>query len=223
MKQVQVKRHKELMRTLGLDPIPPRTPLHARITGTLQQDGYAESEKVVFESRPRFYVTAHVYVPEPANRAQQEKFPVIVNVNGHWAHKKDEDRVQLRCAFQALRGAFSPSPSIALASASRRQQPHRAASGRRPQRLGARRRRHERDRLLRLGHDKGARLHRDPTRHRHGPRRSHRSFRRRLGNTLPPSPRTAGTKPQSRSCTCRACSKRRTTAASATTSLVRLR
>lgn len=94
----RARRRGELMRSLGLDPLPTRTPLNARVTGVLQRAGY-RIEKVVFESRPRFYVTAHVYVPET-----EGKHPVIVNVNGHWAHKKGEDRVQLRCAFQALRG-----------------------------------------------------------------------------------------------------------------------
>jgi dienelactone hydrolase len=90
---------KELMRSLGLDPMPAKTPLNARITGVLQRNGY-RIEKVVFESRPRFYVTAHVYVPDKA----QGKLPIIVNVNGHWAHKKGEDRLQLRSAFAALQG-----------------------------------------------------------------------------------------------------------------------
>ncbi len=94
----RTRRRAELMRGLGLDPLPPRTPLNARVTGVLQRQGY-RIEKVVFESRPRFYVTAHVYVPDSAG-----KHPVIVDVNGHWAHKKGEDRVQLRSAFQALRG-----------------------------------------------------------------------------------------------------------------------
>lgn len=94
----RARRRGELMRSLGLDPLPTRAPLNARVTGVLQRTGY-RIEKVVFESRPRFYVTAHVYVPEAAG-----KHPVIVNVNGHWAHKKGEDRLQLRCAFQALRG-----------------------------------------------------------------------------------------------------------------------
>lgn len=97
------RRRTELMRSLGLDPMPERTPLNARVTGVLQRDGY-RIEKVVFESRPRFYVTAHVYVPRPELGSTTGRFPVIVNVNGHWAHKKDEDRVQLRCAFEALRG-----------------------------------------------------------------------------------------------------------------------
>ncbi|MCB8932890.1 MAG: acetylxylan esterase [Fimbriimonadaceae bacterium] len=94
----RARRRAELMRSLGLDPLPSRTPLNARTTGVLQRSGY-KIEKVVFESRPKFYVTAHVYVPDAPG-----KHPVIMNVNGHWAHKKDEDRIQLRCAFQALRG-----------------------------------------------------------------------------------------------------------------------
>lgn len=93
-------RKKELMRALGLDPMPAKTPLNARVTGTIQRNGY-HIEKVVFESRPKFYVTCHVYVPDTLNKA---KLPIIVNVNGHWAHKKDEDRIQLRAAFQATQG-----------------------------------------------------------------------------------------------------------------------
>ena len=97
---VRAARKRELYRTLGLDPMPPKTPLNARMTGVLRGAGY-HIEKVVYESRPRFFVTAHVYVPDGPGPARR---PVIVNVNGHWAHKKDEDRIQLRCQFQALQG-----------------------------------------------------------------------------------------------------------------------
>ncbi|AIE86247.1 acetylxylan esterase [Fimbriimonas ginsengisoli] len=96
----RARRRKELLRTLGLDPMPAKTPLNARITGRIQRNGY-HIEKLVFESRPKFYVTAHVYVPD---RPAEAKMPVIVNVNGHWAHKKGEDRLQYRSAFQALHG-----------------------------------------------------------------------------------------------------------------------
>ena len=97
--KLRVERKHELMRSLGLDPMPEKTPLNARLTGTIQRTGY-RIEKVVFESRPRFFVTCHVYVPDTANG----RLPIIVNVNGHWAHKKDEDRIQLRSAFQATQG-----------------------------------------------------------------------------------------------------------------------
>lgn len=98
----RIRRKNELMRSLGLDPLPERTPLNARLTGVIRRKGY-KIEKFVFESRPRFFVTAHVYVPD-SEEGPQTKYPVIMNVNGHWAHKKNEDRIQLRCAFQALQG-----------------------------------------------------------------------------------------------------------------------
>ena len=99
-------RKHELLRTLGLDPMPARTLLNARVTGRIQRDGFY-MEKVVIESRPSFFVTMHVYVPGvyPAEGAHSDhSLPVVMNVIGHWAHKKDEDRVQLRCEFQALQG-----------------------------------------------------------------------------------------------------------------------
>ena len=34
----------------------------------------------------------------------KRRLPVVVHVNGHWAHKKGEDRLQLRAAFCALQG-----------------------------------------------------------------------------------------------------------------------
>ncbi len=92
---------KELMRALGLDPLPERTPLNARITGTLKRDGY-RIERLVFDSRPNFPVTALVYVPDPAPAGT--RFPVIVNPHGHWNHKKAEPVVQTRAISQALRG-----------------------------------------------------------------------------------------------------------------------
>lgn len=45
---------------------PERTPLHARITCVLKRDGY-HIEKLLCESRPGFFVTGHVYVPESAD------------------------------------------------------------------------------------------------------------------------------------------------------------
>lgn len=94
------RRKIELNRSLGLEPMPPKTPLNARITGTIQRNGY-RIQKLVFESRPNFFVTGHIYLPDPMPTG---KLPVVMHVNGHWAHKKNEDRVQLRAAFCALRG-----------------------------------------------------------------------------------------------------------------------
>jgi len=96
----RARRKKELMRSLGLDPLPPRTPLHARVTGVLRREGY-RIEKLVFESRPGFPVTAHLYVPDGR---EGERLPVIVNPHGHWRHKKAEPVVQSRAIAQALHG-----------------------------------------------------------------------------------------------------------------------
>lgn len=59
----------------GLDD--PRNPLNARKTGTLDRDGY-RVDKVFYESRPRFYVTANLYVPKGAG-----PFPAVLQPVGH--------------------------------------------------------------------------------------------------------------------------------------------
>lgn len=94
------EKKRELLRCLGLDPLPPRTPLHARVTGSIERSGY-RVEKVVFESRPGFPVTAHLYLPRKPDRVP---LPVIVNPHGHWKWKKFEAVVQKRAIAQALHG-----------------------------------------------------------------------------------------------------------------------
>src|SRR5260370_27582849 len=56
---------------------PAKTPLNPKITGTLTRDGY-RVEKLVFESMPRFYVTANVYVPDGPG-----PFPAVLGTAGH--------------------------------------------------------------------------------------------------------------------------------------------
>ncbi|MCK6448714.1 MAG: acetylxylan esterase [Planctomycetes bacterium] len=99
----RARRKREFLRSIGLDPLPPRTPLNARITGTLQRDGY-RIEKLVFESRPGMPVTAHLYVPDGLVAGGGAKLPVIVNPNGHWQHKKSEPTVQARLIHQVKHG-----------------------------------------------------------------------------------------------------------------------
>jgi len=87
-----------LLRGLGLDPMPERTPLEARVTGVLDRDGY-RIEKIAFQSRPDFWVTAHLYLPDGDG-----PFPVILNPHGHWGWKKTEPVVQARLIAQAKHG-----------------------------------------------------------------------------------------------------------------------
>lgn len=95
-RKAEGRRH--LLRGLGLDPLPERTPLHATVTGVLTRDGY-RVEKIAFQSRPDFWVTAHLYVPDG-----EGPFPVILNPHGHWGWKKTEPVVQARLIAQAKRG-----------------------------------------------------------------------------------------------------------------------
>jgi cephalosporin-C deacetylase-like acetyl esterase len=58
-----------------------RTPLNPRVTGVVERPGY-RIEKVAFESRPRLYVTANLYVPAAAGRRPAILGPLGHSVNG---------------------------------------------------------------------------------------------------------------------------------------------
>src|ERR1700730_12348 len=78
--QREVERH--LLEMVGGLPSE-RTPLHPRIAGTVQMDGF-RIEKLIFASLPGFYVSALVYVPEDKNK----KHPAILVPSGHAANGK---------------------------------------------------------------------------------------------------------------------------------------
>src|SRR6266850_710864 len=59
-----------------------RTPLNPRVTGIVERPGY-RIEKVVFESRPRLYVTANLYLP-----AAEGRHPAILGPLGHSGNGK---------------------------------------------------------------------------------------------------------------------------------------
>jgi cephalosporin-C deacetylase-like acetyl esterase len=70
-------------------PWPERTPLSARVTGIVERDGY-RIEKVIFESRPEFPVTANLYVPV----GRQHPLPGVVALCGHSANGKAHETYQ---------------------------------------------------------------------------------------------------------------------------------
>ncbi len=59
-------------------PLPEKTPLNARITGVVERDRY-RIEKVIFESRPGFLVTANLYIP----KGGRAPLPGVVATCGH--------------------------------------------------------------------------------------------------------------------------------------------
>ena len=66
----------KIRRSFG--PAPEKTPLNPRVTGVVERDAY-RIEKVVFESRPGFLVTANLYVP----KGRSEPRPGVVGTCGH--------------------------------------------------------------------------------------------------------------------------------------------
>ena len=73
--QRQKEARKKLAEAVG--PFPAKTPLNAKVTRTVSKEGF-RVENVVFESRPRFYVTSSLYLPEgPGKR------PAIIFCSGH--------------------------------------------------------------------------------------------------------------------------------------------
>ena len=94
-----------LWRLIGGEPA--RTPLNARTTGSLQREGY-RVEKLVYESRPRFFVTALLYVPT----AGRPPYPAVLFQSGHVDQGKAYEPYQRCCQALAKRGflvlAFDP-------------------------------------------------------------------------------------------------------------------
>ena len=70
-------------------PEPERTPLNSRITGVLERDGY-RVEKLIFESRPGFFVTGNLYVPTGI----EHPMPGVIGTCGHSSNGKAEAAYQ---------------------------------------------------------------------------------------------------------------------------------
>lgn len=63
-------------------PLPAtRTPLNAKVTGVHQDPRGFRVENVIFESRPNFFVTASLFVPDNATH----NTPAVLFASGHWA------------------------------------------------------------------------------------------------------------------------------------------
>jgi acetyl xylan esterase AXE1 len=71
-----------------LGGLPERTPLNAQVTGREQRDGY-RIEKVIFESQPKHFVTAILYLPEG-----EPPFPGVLVPCGHSSNGKARDLYQ---------------------------------------------------------------------------------------------------------------------------------
>jgi cephalosporin-C deacetylase-like acetyl esterase len=79
--------------------LPEKTPLNAKITGTLERDGY-RVEKLIYESQPRYYVTASVLVPKTG----RAPFPAVIGTAGHSLDGKAYEVYQRAWIGMAKRG-----------------------------------------------------------------------------------------------------------------------
>lgn len=70
-------------------PFPAKTPLNPKVTGKVERDAYT-IEKVIFESRPGFLVTANLYVPQ----GRTGPLPGVVGTCGHSVGGKTEGAYQ---------------------------------------------------------------------------------------------------------------------------------
>jgi len=78
---------------------PERTPLNARTVGKLDHKNYT-IEKIIFESQPKYYVTANLYIPK------DRKFPIpgVVLTCGHSDNAKAYGEYQMTCSGLASKG-----------------------------------------------------------------------------------------------------------------------
>src|SRR5690606_9194036 len=82
-----------------LGPWPEKTPLHARVMGKVEREGYT-LEKIIFESRPNFLVTANLYLPH--NR--KHPLPGVLGTCGHSDNGKAAAAYQSFCQGLAKKG-----------------------------------------------------------------------------------------------------------------------
>src|SRR2546422_6331917 len=85
------ERRRQYLEMLGLWPLPEKTPLNPKVTGTHERDGF-RVENLHFQSRPGLYVTANLYLPAEV----KEKLPAVLYVCGHSGRGRDGNKT----AFQ---------------------------------------------------------------------------------------------------------------------------
>jgi len=80
-------------------PLPERTPLNARVTGQIDREDYT-IEKILFESRPDYRVSANLYLPKKFGGPR----PAHLNVIGHAKIGKADERYQRMSIALARKG-----------------------------------------------------------------------------------------------------------------------
>ena len=85
----------------ALGGLPERTPLNPRVTGTISRKGY-RIEKIIFESRPKHYVTGILFLPDASKH--KPPYPGVLVPCGHSSNGKASNAYQTMGALLALNG-----------------------------------------------------------------------------------------------------------------------
>ncbi|MHC4394944.1 MAG: alpha/beta hydrolase family protein [Planctomycetota bacterium] len=97
--EYQKRLRRKLIEALG--GLPERTPLNPQVTGVIHRDGY-RVEKIIFESQPKHYVTAALFLPE--TEKHQKPYPGVLVPCGHYKNAKAAGSYQTMGALLALNG-----------------------------------------------------------------------------------------------------------------------
>jgi dienelactone hydrolase len=97
--EYQKRLREKFLEVLG--GMPDRTPLNPKVTGIIHREGY-RLEKVIFESQPKHYVTAALFMPDAEKR--KPPYPGVLVPCGHAQNAKAYDSYQKMGALLALNG-----------------------------------------------------------------------------------------------------------------------
>lgn len=94
---------RKILVSLGLWPLPDKTPLNAVIHSRKEMDGYS-IEKVYFESMPGYFLTGSLYRPLNLNK-QSSRIPGILSPHGHYQQGRFYDAPESLLKRQLSDGA----------------------------------------------------------------------------------------------------------------------
>jgi cephalosporin-C deacetylase-like acetyl esterase len=97
----EIRKRQDYLKARFIDALggfPVKTPLRARVVGTIRGDGF-RVEKVIYESRPDHHVTANLYLPDST-----VPVPGVLVPCGHSSNGKAADLYQRACILMAKNG-----------------------------------------------------------------------------------------------------------------------
>ena len=85
--QRKVQLRQQILTSAGLDPMPAKNPLNARITGKIRTKD-CTIEKVLIETMPGYFLGGNLYRP----LSGAGKHPAVLNPHGHWTYGRLENQ-----------------------------------------------------------------------------------------------------------------------------------